>query len=150
MNRFRLGTWLLTAWTALNLLVAVGVTASTLLGSIPPALQIAVPPSEIDLIPPNVVGVINAQALLANPCIIALCACALCIIHRGLITLDPWMWRTLASSLLFVQIFGYASDARIGGRNLVANTVSTLILVVGLAFSSSSPLQTKPLDLRAS
>jgi hypothetical protein len=60
-------------WGGLNLLVAVVVTATTLSGRNPPALSILLTAAEIHRLDGKVIAVVNAQAALANPCIVALC-----------------------------------------------------------------------------
>jgi hypothetical protein len=43
-------------------------------------------------------------------------------------------------TLLFVQIFAFVSDGYLGHKNLPANLLSTLLLVVGLTLVLTSPV----------
>jgi hypothetical protein len=125
------GTVLLSLWAGLNALVALAVTVSTLLQRPPPALALMLSDAEIHVVDPRVLAVVQAQAAIANPLIIAVCALALFLAW----TRPPRWWPALAATLLPVQAFGFISDAFLGGHNLVANLVSTLLLVLGLSLS---------------
>lgn len=125
------GTVLLSLWAGLNALVALFVTVSTVLQRSPPALRLMLSEDEIRAVEPRALAVIQAQAAIANPLIIAVCALALFLLY----TRPPRWWPVLAGTLLPVQAFGFVSDAFLGGRNLVANVVSTVLLGLGLLLS---------------
>lgn len=135
MKRLKAGAILLSLWSGLNLLVAVVVTAMTLSGRNPPALSILFTDAEIRRLDGKVIAVVDAQAALANPCIVALCLVVLGIIWKGLIARMRWSFWVLVCALFPLQAFGFVSDAFLGDRNLVANIVSTAILIIGLGLS---------------
>jgi hypothetical protein len=129
------GAVLLSVWSGLNLLVAIAVTAVTFSGRMPPALQLLFTDAEIGGLDPKVLAVVNAQAALANPCIAALCALVLVILWKGIVAQVRWTWWAVAAALCPLQVFGFASDAVLGHRNLLVNLVSSAILLAGLALS---------------
>lgn len=78
-------------------------------------------------------GVVNAQALLANPLIMAVCGFVLVLVWRGVRAGVPWALPTLVALLIPVQLFGLVSDSALGNHNAVANIVSSVVLLLGLA-----------------
>lgn len=128
----KVGAVLLSLWSGLNLLVALGVTATTLAGRPPPALGFLFDDAAINQLDPRVLAVINAQALVANPLIVALCGLTLLVLWQGVMRGARWAWAALCFTLLPVQLFGFVSDTQLGGKNLAANVVSSLVLVAGL------------------
>jgi hypothetical protein len=84
---------------------------------------------------PRAIDVVNAQAALANPCIVALCAPTLVTIWTSLIRGARWAWLAFAGTLLPLQAFGFISDAFLGHRNFVVNIVSSGLLLVALVLS---------------
>ena len=131
----KVGAVLLSVWSGLNLLVALAVTALTLAGHPPPALRFLFDDAQAAQVDPRALAVINAQALLANPCIVALCGLTLVVVWEGVMRRVRWCWVGLCVALLPLQVFGFVSDAALGGKNMAANVVSTLVLVAGLVLS---------------
>lgn len=126
---------MLSIWSALNLCVAAGVTVFTLLGRKPPALALLLTNSEIGRLDPRAIDVVNAQAAIANPSIIALCVLILVTVWTGLVRGARSAWLALVGTLLPLQAFGFISDAFLGHRNLVANIVSSGLLLMALVLS---------------
>lgn len=93
---------------------------------------------------------VNAQAAIANPLIVGLRLLTLAIVWKGLMSGSRWGFWALLISLVPVQAFDFVSDAYLGHHNLVANVVSTIVLVAGLALSGYSVLGTRPLGGTAS
>ena len=78
---------------------------------------------------------VNALAVLFNACALAVCLLMLYVTWSGVavgVKSAFWMLVVAAGSL---QIFGFRSDAYLGGRNLLANVVSSAVLLVGLGLS---------------
>jgi len=139
-KRIRVGALLLTIWCGLNATVSFVVTIATLAGKSPPALALILPKEEIARLDPRAIAVVNAQAVLANPCIVVACALVLAILWTSLTKGATWAWWSLAGTLLPLQAFGFVSDAFLGNRNVIANAVSTLILVIALGLVRPSQM----------
>lgn len=137
MKNLKAGAVLLTLWAGLNLFVAAAVTVAILLGRAPPVLEMVLKGPALTAVDAKALAVVNAQATLANPCIAALCGLVLAIVWTSLIHRARWAWWTLAGALCPLQAFGFVSDSYLGHQNLVANSTSTLILLSGLALTSS-------------
>jgi len=135
LKRNRAGAVLLSVWCVLNAAVALAVTIATLAGRAPPALALILSKDEIQRLDPRALAVVNAQAALANPCIVVVCALVLAIVWNGLMKGASWAWWTLAATLLPLQAFGFVSDGFLGHRNVVANLVSAFILVAALVLA---------------
>jgi len=135
MKTLKAGAILLSIWSGLNLCVAAGVTVLTLLGRKPPALALSLTNSEIGRLDPRAVDVVNAQAAIANPSIVALCALILVTVWTSLVRGAWSAWLALVATLLPLQAFGFISDAFLGHRNLVANVVSSGLLLIALILS---------------
>jgi len=135
MKTLKVGAILLSIWSGLNLCVAAGVTVGTFLERKPPALALLLNDSEIGELDPRAIAVVNAQATLANPCIVALCALTLVVVWTSLIRGARWAWLALFGTLLPLQAFGFVSDAFLGHRNLGANVASSGLLLLALVFS---------------
>ena len=48
-----------------------------------------------------------------------------------------WAFWSLAGCLAFLQAAGFASDTFLGNRDLLANTISSVLLLSGIALSAS-------------
>jgi hypothetical protein len=130
--RIKVGAILLSVWSVLNLVVAVIVTAATLAGRRAVILQLLFDGAQLPTMDPRLVAVINAQAVLANPTIAALCVIVLALIWTSVVKQARWAFWTLAGTLLPLQIFAYLSDRFLANHNLTANAVSSILLVAGL------------------
>jgi hypothetical protein len=123
---FKAGRVLLSLWAGLNALVAAFVTLSTVMGRSPPALALVM--DDASQVDPRALAVIQAQAAIANPLILAVCAMVLTLIW----TRPKEYWALLAATLVPVQAFGFVSDAFLGHRNVIANAISTAMVLAGL------------------
>jgi hypothetical protein len=143
MKRAKIGLGILTLWGSLNILVAAAVTIMTLAKESPPALRLVMSADAIRRLDPQALAVVNAQAALANPCIIGFRVLALTMLwsNRRPPKGSRFSGYVLVPTLLFVQVFAFVSDGYLGHKNLPANLVSTLLLAVGLtlALASSTP-----------
>ena len=137
-KRNRAGAVLLTIWCGLNAMVALVVTTATLVGRNPPALVLTLSKDEIQRLDPRAVAVVNAQAALANPCIVVVCALVLTIVWTSLMKGASWAWWALAATLLPLQAFGFVSDGFLGHRNVAANLVSLAMVVAALVLARPS------------
>lgn len=126
------GVWLLTLWAGLNALVGLGVTVSTVVGLPPPALRLVMDETRAAGVDPVALNVIRAQAALANPLIMALCALVLWLVWTQVRAGKGHAVGILVATLVPVQAFGFVSDGYLGGANLVPNVVSSVVLGVGL------------------
>lgn len=135
MKRLKGGAVLLSIWCGLNMAVALGVTAMTLAGRNAPALSLVLADAEIRALDPKLVAVVDAQAALANPCIVALAALVLVVVWTSLVARARWALPALAATLIPLQAFGFVSDAYLKNRNLVANAASSVILLTALALA---------------
>lgn len=135
----KVGLVLLGVWITLNFLVALYVTLATVSGQSPPALRMMLSESQIASVEPRALAVINAQAAIANPLIMAVCAFVVLLLVRA--RHERWAIATLAAILIPVQLFGFVSDAFLGGTAMPANIVSSIVLLGGLAalFTSARP-----------
>lgn len=95
----KIGAILLSIWSGLNLVVGVAVTAATLMKRNAPALSMVFSDTEIARLDEKVVGVVNAQAALANPCIVAICLLVLAIVWTSLVARMRWSFFALVISL---------------------------------------------------
>lgn len=130
MNPRKLGAIVLTVWCVLEAFVAIGVTALTLAGATPVFAATGVRDDGSPLR-----RVIEAQAMLANPCIAALASLVVVVVWTSLVKGARWALPALAATLLPLQGFAFVSDGYLGHRNVSANIASTLVLVGGLALA---------------
>ena len=148
MKRAKIGLWLLTLWGSLNILVAAAVTVMTLAKESPPALRLVMSADAIRRLDPQALAVVNAQASIANPCIVGFCVLVLTMLwsnRRNPKGASHFSYYVLVPTLLFVQIFAFVSDGYLGHKNLPANLVSTLLLAAGLTLvlTTSAPDRTQ-------
>jgi hypothetical protein len=132
MKRLKAGAVLLSIWCVLNALVALVVTVMTLAGRQAPALALMLRPADIAALDPRAIAVVNAQAAIANPLIVALCALVLIVTWTSARARARWAVPALATTLIPLQAFGFVSDAFLGDRNLAANVASTVMLLAAL------------------
>ena len=107
----------------------------TMAGRDAPALGMLFSKAEMARLDGRAVAVVNAQAAITNPCIVALCVLVLVVVWKGLVNGKRWAFWAIALVLLPLQIFGFVSDAFLGHRNLVANVASSVILVSGVTLA---------------
>jgi hypothetical protein len=139
IKRSRAGAVLLSVWCVLNAAVALAVTIATLVERAPPALALILSKDEIQRLDRRVLAVVNAQAALANPCIVVVCALVLTIVWNSLMKGGSWAWWALAATLLPLQAFGFVSDGLLGNQNVAVNLASTFILGAALVLAHPSP-----------
>jgi hypothetical protein len=133
MKWLRAGAVLLSIWCGLNAAVALYVTVMTVSGHAAPALALVLRPSEVGAADPRLLAVVNAQAAMANPCIIALCGLVLAVTWTSVMARARWALRALIPTLVPLQAFGFVSDGFLHDRNLAANVGSTVVLITALA-----------------
>ncbi len=136
MRALRAGAIVLSIWCVLEALVALVVTAATLAGRAPPALALVMSEERIAAADPDLVAVVNAQASIANPLIVSLTIAVLVITWKALVVRARWALPALAAILGPLQVFGFVSDAYLGGRNWIANGVSSVVLAVALGLAA--------------
>jgi hypothetical protein len=134
----RLGAIFLSLWAGINLLLAIGILVSmTVLGKHPPSLAIFLSEAEIALLPARALALVDTLGMLLNACVASFCLTLLVLIWKAVVVRIRWAYRTVLTSTLFLQAFGFACDAYLGHRNLLANTISTVILIAGLILTRS-------------
>lgn len=135
MRALSIGLWLLTMWAGLNLAVGAGVTGLLLFGKPTPILAMVLTPEEAAAVSPGAHAIIGAQAALANPLIVSLCALVLVLLWRGVRHRMRWALGAVAAALVPLQAAGFWSDAFVGHHNLSANVVSSVLLGLGLSLA---------------
>jgi len=135
VRSLKVGAALMFTWCGLNALVALAVTVITIAGRGSPALSLVLTDAEIATIDARVVGVVNAQAALANPCIIAVCLLVAVLTWKGLLARRRWAFRALVAALVPLMAFGFVSDGYLGNHDLLANVVSSAMVLAGLGLS---------------
>jgi hypothetical protein len=130
----RTGAVLLSLWTGFNLILALGILFMLLvLGKNAPCLLILYNDMQPVGMDPRALATINALAVVFNACAAAICALSLVVIWVALVRGAVWAFWALAGSLLFLQAAGFASDSFLSHKNLVANIVSSTLLLLGFA-----------------
>jgi hypothetical protein len=132
MKIIKAGAIVLSVWAGLNLIVAVAVTVLTVTGGTPPALGLMLNDAQIHASDPKLIAVVNAQAALANPCIVAFCILVLAIVWTSIVPGVRWALWAVAGATIPLQVFAFVSDSFLGGRNLLPNLISSTLLAAGL------------------
>jgi TRAP-type uncharacterized transport system fused permease subunit len=131
------GAIMLSIWSSLNVILALGILFTLLvIGNNAPATTILFSGAEVNQIEARALATINSVAVFGNACAASLCALILFVIWGALVQKLAWAFWALVISMCFVQTMGFASDALLGNKNLIANIVSSGILVVGLSLST--------------
>lgn len=134
----RTGAVLLSLWTGFNLILALGILFILLvLGKNAPCLLILYDDMQAVGMDPRALATINALAVVFNACAAAICALSLVVIWVALVRRAVWAFWALAGSLLFLQAAGFASDSFLSHKNLVANIVSSTLLLLGFAAAAT-------------
>src|SRR4051812_34211505 len=135
----RTGAILISLWTGFNLLLALGILFMLLvLGKNAPCLLILYGDIRAIGMDPRALATINGLAVVFNACAVAICALSLAVIWLALIKREVWAFWSLAGSLLFLQAAGFASDSFFGHKNLVANIISSSLLLLGFAAAAAN------------
>ena len=133
----RTGCWVLTTWTASNLILSIKIVWDTLLGSgHSPALFLILTETEVDALGPDTLATLDSIAVFANGLNIAFCALALCLIWRGLFRRQAWSFGALLVGFLAAWFAGAAADFVVGTVAPWVNVVSFVILATGFVFSA--------------
>jgi len=143
MKRMKVGRVLLTLWAGLNILAAAMVTILTLATRTSPALLLVLDADAISRIDSRALAVVNAQAALANPCIIGFCVLVLAVVWSNRSSASGSFYRILVPTLAFVQVFAFVSDGYLGHRNLIVNMASTALWTAGLGLVLSAPREVR-------
>jgi hypothetical protein len=135
----RAGAMILTLWSAFNLVLALGILIMILgLGKNAPALVILFGNIQAAGMDPRALATVNALAVIFNGCAAAFCSLSLVVIWQALVHGAKWAFWSLGATLLFLQASGFASDELLGNRDLLANAVSSVLLLLGLALAAYS------------
>lgn len=130
----RTGAILLSLWTGFNLVLALSILFMVLvLGKNAPCLLILYDDIRAVGMDPRALATINGLAVVFNGCAAAICALSLAVIWVPLVRGATWAFWALAGSLLFLQAVGFASDSFFAHKNLVANVISSSLLLLGFA-----------------
>ena len=129
----RVGAILLSLWTGFNLVLALGILFMLLvLGKNAPALLILYGDLQAEGMDPRALSTINALAVMFNACAASICALSLAMIWFAVARKAVWAFWSLAGCLAFLQAAGFASDTFLGNKDLLANAVSSLVLLCGV------------------
>jgi len=127
----------LSLWTGFNLVLGLAILFMVLvLGQNAPCLLILYGDTRATGIDPRALATINALAVLLNASAAAICALSLSVIWLALVRGAVWAFWSLTASLLFLQASGFASDWFLCNPDLLANTASSLLLLLGLTFAA--------------
>jgi hypothetical protein len=130
------GAIVLSIWSGVNLLLAGAILVSmTMFGRNAPGLRILFDEAAVRGLDPRAVATVNATAVLFNACAFAFCLLMLYLTWSGVavgVKSAFWALVVAAGSL---QVFGFRSDAYLGGRNLLANVLSSAVLLAGLGLA---------------
>ena len=139
----RTGAILLSLWTGFNFVLALGILFMLLvLGKNAPCLLILYGDSRAVGMDPRALATINALAVVFNGCAAAICALSLPVIWIALVRRAVWAFWALLGPLLFLQAMGFASDSFFAHKNLVANVVSSSLLLSGFAAAAKGIFRT--------
>jgi hypothetical protein len=129
----RAGAILLSLWTGFNLVLALGILFMLLvLGKNAPALLILYGNLQAEGMDPRALATINALAVMFNACTASICALSLAMVWFGVVRRAVWAFWSLVGCLTFLQAAGFASDAFLGNKDLLANALSSLVLLCGI------------------
>jgi hypothetical protein len=132
----RLGLVLLSLWTGINLAIGIGILFLLLaLGRNAPALLILFGDTSARGIEPRALATINAFAVIFNAAAVAICSLALAVIWFAIAHKVRWAFWSVCGSLSFLQAAGFASDSFFQHKDLIANAVSGILLILGLMFT---------------
>lgn len=134
----------LSLWSGLNLLLGLGIVVAMLLGQDPPSVAMVFSPAEVAALDPKALGLIRALAVLFNGCAASFCGLVLLLVWSPLTAGRRSAFLAVAASTSLVQALGFVSDSHIGGHNLVANLVSSALLLTGLVLSRPPSIASQP------
>lgn len=133
MRPLNIGAVLISLWSGVNLLLALGILVAMALGQNPPSVGLVFSDAEVVALDPKALALIRALAVLFNACAVSFCALVLALTWRGVVAGTRGSVAVVAVASGLLQLSGFWSDAYLGHHNLLANLVSTLILGAGLA-----------------
>lgn len=130
------GAIVLSIWSGVNLLLAGAILVSmTMFGGNAPGLRILFDEAAVRGLDPRALATVNAIAVLFNACALAFCLLMLYVTWSGVAAGVKSAFWALVVAAGALQVFGFGSDAYLGGRNLLANVLSSAVLLVGLGLS---------------
>ena len=133
MKRERVGAVLVSVWSGINLVLAIGVLAwITLAGRDAPCLSVLLDDAVYRAMDPRAIAVVNALAVIGNAGLAATCALVLAIAWLAPPSRARWSWPTLAAITIPLQGMGFVSDAYLDHRDWLINVGSTAVLAAGL------------------
>lgn len=128
----RLGCFLLTLWTVLNLVPSIWIAlSSSFLGADSPAIYQILNPQEVDNLTVKERSSINAVAVYANGLNAALCTCMLFLLWYGVYRRQAWAFWAVLAGLCLALLAGTLADYTVGWAHPEVNLISGLILLLG-------------------
>ena len=131
------GAIVLSIWSGVNLLLAGAIVVSmTMLGRNAPGLRILFDEAAVRGLDPRALATVNAIAVLFNACALAFCLLMLYVTWSGVaVGTKSALWALVVTAGP-LQVCGFRSDAYLGGRDLLANVISSVVLLAGLGLSA--------------
>ena len=127
---------MLSIWSGVNLALAGAILISmTVFGKNAPGLRILFDDAAVRGLDPRALATVNAIAVLFNACAAAFCLLMLYVTWSGVAAGSKAAYWTLVVASGSLQVFGFIADTYLGGRNLLANVISSAVLLVGLGLS---------------
>jgi hypothetical protein len=96
-----------------------------------PGIYLQLTQDEVNSLPAKVLDTMNGLAILMNGTIVSLCVLAVVTIWKNSFKKIDWQFWTLFIALWFVQIIGFVSDSYFNNINILANSISSFILILG-------------------
>ncbi|MEM7583177.1 MAG: hypothetical protein AAF560_07340 [Acidobacteriota bacterium] len=141
----KIGCWILTLWSALNLAASLKIVVDTLFrGGHTPALYLLLSESDVQALATDTLSTLDSIAVFANGLNVAFCALALCLIWRGLGRHKSWSFAALLLGFSAAWLAGVAADFVVGTAAPWVNVASFAILFIGFALSGAELYWKRP------
>ena len=140
----KVGSVILSVWSAINMAIALGFVGTVLLGNNHPVLTQRISAEEMSSLSSTVVDTANSMAVFGNGTLVAFCLLTLFGIWNGVQRRVVWVFWALLGSMVVAMLAGFAGDYVSGTSYLIASIPSALILAAGFTCTALGLFRSRP------
>jgi hypothetical protein len=130
------GSSILSAWSAINFLLAALILISVVVfRANSPLLVMVFQRSEIAALDPRVIASLNTLTILYNSCSMMVSVMVWIIIRRNLANGQKWAFWTLLFVIGFIEIMAFIASAQVGHARWQVNVIQSALYIVGIGLT---------------
>ncbi len=132
----RAGSFVLSIWSSINLLLASLILASVVIfNADSPLLIMVFDKPEIASLDARVIASLNTLTILYNSCSMAVSVLVWTVIRNNLVAGQKWAFWLLLFVIGFVEVMAFVASAAVGNARWQVNVVQSVLYVMGIGLA---------------